>query len=409
MKYWIYRLLLVAIVLLAPQRGHAQSKSGVMVEITDEQTSDRTVSMKMRVIDQATGREVAGITERDVVIIQDGAELKESGLRLVATTTDATDPQNHTLPFNSKSPLIASGATIGIVADLSSALNLGAPAGTDYIVEIRQAVEQWISLGNTVAPGDPEAVGVFLPLAFNSQPLQPASAQGFSRDHNAIITALRQEPARDGATDLYDAVLAAVEATATEASRRGTPSYVVVFSDGTVTNKTTDPTDAILRKAEATNTIIIAVGIGNPTSLEKDINRLPKLAPATGGQYIQVAAGDREARIKAAYASLIKPVDRTGYDLAFNHTAPRDGKEHTFQVRVTLNGATWESQSLKIPEIGGPGPSPIQPLSAVQKDYLLLAVPLSVLAAALATLLATLGRKRPTRIELTSDADKTRN
>jgi hypothetical protein len=399
MKPWILVIALLALIGGVVRPIQAQS-AGFVVEVTDEQESNRSVTVQMRVIDPATRQEVGGISERDITIMQDGQVLNTQ-MRLESRTTNALDPATQSVPYNGSQNLIASGATIGIVADLSTALNRNAN-GADYIAEIRAAAEQWIKLGGPVAPGDPERIGLFIPRSQNAQALQPAGIDSFEFDHNKVISALRQEPPRDGATDLYDALLAAIEATSAEAQRRGTPAYVVVFSDGTVTNRTDDPSGLVLQKAAAGHAAVIGVGIGNPASLERDINRLPKIADATGGRYIQVAPAEREAALAQAYADLIIPVNRTAYTLTFLHTAPLDNEIHTFQIKINRDGQDWVGPTLPIP-FGAAAAVPTEPLPyvAVQKWYLLRTLPLAIIVAGAATFIAWLGRKKPTRIEPT--------
>ena len=395
------------ILMLLPSLVFAQTSYDVI--ISDVQTQGRTVTMKMRIVDQTTRQEVAGIEDKHITLYQDGTELRNTEVRLDSVTTDAFSTESNALPFDSNAPLIASGATVGMVVDLSQALNQGAEPGKDYVNEVRQAAELWIKQGEHVATRDPEQIGLFVPLASNTQALQPEAVKGFQYDHNLVIATVRQEPARSGATDLYDAVLTAIEQTSTKAQERGTPAYVVVFSDGTISGDSNTKAASVLDKAEAANVTLIAFGIGNPASLERDSNRLPHIAPATGGEYIYVAPDQREARIAEVYKQYIKPVDRTGYDLAFVHSAPVDNQEHTFQVRVTRNGQEWSSPVQPIPPADA-GEIGTIPLSEIQQWYLLRALPLGIVVAGLATALATLSKRTPGRSVLASrvDTNKTR-
>lgn len=405
MRRFFMRLGMLLVVLGLPLQTLAQT-AGYAVEITDEGVQDRLVTVQMVVVDQATKQEVDGITERDITILQDGVVLKtQVGVQARTTNANDKDPAKQTVAYNRSRNLTASGATVGIVVDLSTALNQDS-AGVDYVNEIKQATEQWINAGGPIALGDPERIGLFIPRASNSQALRPTSLKGFEFDHNLVITAVRNEPPRDGATDLYDAILAAIEATASEAQKRGTSAYVVVFSDGTITNRTDDPSALVLQKAAQNNTAIIAIGIGKPSSLESDINRLPKIGEPSGGRYLQIDAGQREAAMKQAYTDLILPVNRTAYTLSFQHTAPLDDQVHTFQIKVNRNGQDWASPTLPIPT--GPLPPdcviqgcPPLPYATVQQWYLWRALPLAIIVASIATFFAWLGRRKPTRIEPT--------
>ena len=391
MKTWILRCSL-ALLLLSPVLTYAQA--AYEVKLTDAQLlQDRVVNFKMRVTDTTTGQDVPPLEPGDIAIYQDGQLLTDSQLVMHVITTDATHPTSHTIPFDSQNVLRASGATIGLVTDLSVAL------GDPFIGEVRTAAESWINLGNAVSPNDPESIGLFIPRSSNSQSTRPASAPEFDRDHNKIIGVLRTEPPRDGATNLYGAVLEAVTATAAEAKKRGTDSYVVVFGDGSVTPDSAGMFSQIVDLANKNNTIIIAVGIGKTENLDKATNQLPNLASSTNGRYVAGGPEERPGNMDQAYKALVKPVNRTGYDLAFAHTAPRDDKQHTFQVKVTIAGQTWESSTLPIPIGGLATESEFTSLSQLQKYYLLRGVPAAIILAAVTTALATATRRRPTRID----------
>ncbi len=407
MKYLLHLCLLVLVLL--PTLASAQATTYDVI-VSDVQTNGRTVSMKLRVVDQSTKQEVANIAPDQITIFQDGSELRDTQVQLTATSTDAFNHDRDNIAFDSSQNLTASGATVGVVLDLSVALNKGAPAGTDYVKEARDAAELWINQGTDIATQDPEQIGLFIPLANNSQALQPEAVKGFQYDHNLVIERIRNEAAREGATDLYDAMLAAIEQTAATAKQRGTPAYVVVFSDGTVSGDSEAKAGLVLSKAEANNVTIVAFGIGNPTSLERDSNRLPHIAPATGGEYIQTPLDQREAKIADVYKQYIKPVDRTGYDLAFVHTAPVDNQEHTFQVHVTLGGQEWSSTVRAIPPDGAgisADPSAI-PLASLQQWYLLRAIPLAIILTALATGLATLSKRTNRNLSVAANDDMTK-
>ncbi|WP_110515001.1 hypothetical protein [Herpetosiphon llansteffanensis] len=391
MKTWILRCSL-ALLLLSPVLTYAQA--AYEVKLTDAQLlDDRVVNFKMRVTNTATGQDVPPLETGEIAIYQDGQLLTDSQLVMNAITTDATHDISHTIPFDSQNVLRASGATIGLVTDLSVAL------GDPFIGEVRAAAESWINLGNSVSPNDPESIGLFIPRSSNSQSTRPGGAPEFDRDHNRVIGVLRTEAPRDGATNLYGAVLEAVTATAAEAKKRGTDSYVIVFGDGSVTPDSAGLFSQIVDIANKNNTIIIAVGIGKPENLDKATNQLPNLASSTNGRYVAGGADVRPINMEQAYKALVKPVNRTGYDVAFVHTAPRDDKQHTFQVKVTIDGRTWESSTLPIPTEVSTTTSEFIPLSQIQKDYMLRGIPAAIILAAVTTALATATRRRPTRIE----------
>ena len=400
-------VMIICIGMISP--AVAQENAGYTIEISDIETFERTVRFKLRFIDQMTKREVAGLTTTNIAILQDGQVLKEPNLSLIEITAVANDPSKAKVAFNSRQNLIASGATVGIVADISSALNRNGN-GQDYVSEVRAAAEYWIGLGNNVAPSDPEAVGLFIPRASNDQSLRPNTAPDFSRDHNSIIRALRSTPTRNGATNLYSAILEAVTATSVEAQKRGTPGYVVVFSDGTISNDTPKLFAEVTAKAAETQISIIAIPIGDPRNLEKNSNQLPTLAGATNGRYVQANTLERTAALQQAYQELIKPVDRTGYEVTFNHSLPRDEQAHTFQLVINLAGQPWESPILNIPEFGTVANSSLQltPMTKVQQRYLFRAIPLAILIASLASIIATVRAQHRLRLATNFLQDKQR-
>ncbi|GIV98221.1 MAG: hypothetical protein KatS3mg057_2878 [Herpetosiphonaceae bacterium] len=220
---------LLILIMLAAMPGFVWAQPGLRIRVDDFKSNFPKLQADIRIIDPATGRDVTGLSARDVIILQDGVELKNPSTRV---TTFTTSPERPVLPFGNMQ-LRSGGAVIGIVLDLSTLLNDPGDPHTDYNARAKEVVRWWLEAGRNVAPADPELISIFQPATrLGNEPLQPEALASFVNDRNLVMMTMEQLVPRRGATFLYDAVLAAINATAHRARERGTDAYVLIVSDG---------------------------------------------------------------------------------------------------------------------------------------------------------------------------------
>ena len=343
----------------------AQTQLDVQVAAVERPGADQIV-VDLLVTDTQTGVDI-GIQPQEISVLENGrpAEIK---VELLQTTAAAP-----TLEIGSRQ-LQAQGATIGLVVDLSTAINVRGDA-VDYLAQQRELALVWLEQGRDTPS---EQIGLFLPPSYDQQEaMQLPGLEGFVHDRNLLIQALQSTAPRRGATQLHETIRAAIKATTVQAQATGTNGYVVVLSDGG------DPALAAEYITWAAEVPVLVFAVGSPEHIAFYAPPLERLAATTGGEY--VAQAD-PAAIATRYSQHIQVRHRRAYRLVITPQTMLEQQQHTLQVMVATQGMHGQSAVLHIPPFSLQSP-PLRPLMPVLGMYFLQALLGAVVLAASLTLL----------------------
>lgn len=388
----IYRLLcvLLMILLAAPSSANAQAVGELQPLAMGIDFPNVTIDFQ--VLDSA-GHSVVGLKPGNIQLSEDGKPVAQFTLR-EHTANAATPGLAVTLSDGMVHNLAAKGATIGIVFDATQLLNGTGSNAANHLEAARLAIEAFLlEPGDpqappirSMSPNSPERVGLFIPVDNAVQSLQPADLPGFTQDRYEVINALRNLQPRSGKTNLYAAVQAAIEATASESERTGTTAVVLVVSDGGDAISG-DTFNAVIDQANDRNVQVATFGIGTDNALEAGGFRLKQLADGTGGMYAQrpdaTAAG-------TVFTQLATPTATSIYTLNYQTAIIDDGKEHQIQIVVNLpDGGSVSNVIPFAPSVAfGVEPVSLNPLGDVLlRQYFLIALPAALLLSLLLTIM----------------------
>jgi len=150
----------------------------------------------------------------------------------------------------------------------------------------------------------------------------------FTSDAKTLRTALSAAIAAQGRTALYDAILAGLDYLTQGMEPR---KVLVVVSDGG-DNASTATFDEVLRKTQASNTVIYTIALADPVDRDANPGRLKRLAEATGGQAFEPREISAVADVLREIARDIRHTYTIGYIPA---NSARDGHFRRIRVRVT--------------------------------------------------------------------------
>jgi hypothetical protein len=368
--------MLVSMVVAAPL-AQAQSTSELEIHATTVAFPQVTIQFSVH---DATGRRVVGLGQSNIRLVEDGNPIPQFALDSQIADT-ATPVQQVALSDGSTYSLAATGATIGLVFDATQLLNGSGAKARDNLSVARLAIEAFLLESGdpppvrTLAPGNLEQVGLFIPVDQPSQTLQPDGATGFTQDRYALINALRGLQPRQGKTNLYAGVQAAIDATARQAEQMGTEAVVLVVSDGGDAISG-DTFNALITQATQRKVHIVAFGIGSDAALKSGGFRLKQLADGTGGVYLE---RPNAADAGAAFAQLAKPTPSAMYSLHYTTALIDDGKAHSVALQVNLPSGTVNYQ-FNLDTMHTAPPTTLQPLNDIlMRQYVVIALPVALL------------------------------
>ncbi|NTV62844.1 MAG: VWA domain-containing protein [Oscillochloris sp.] len=394
------RTLMVTLMLAlcTPVLAAAQGGSQAQIDPYALKFDGRTVEVLFRVVDRTTNRDIQGITNRDLNLLEDDTAIS-GAVELSESKTDAANPLLHVAiqaspngaaPVAGSKPVDLSvvGATIGIVFDASTLTNVAGDP-TDYVARGRQLLVSFLDAGRTTAAANPEAIGLFLPLsvpAVSGEQIRPADLPGFGQDRNAVINVLNRMSPRTGKTNVFDTLSVAVGATADAAAQRGTDAYVLVVTDGG-DSTSMGSYDALVAEALERKVRLLILGVGPQKRLAANASALTTLATKTGGAYL---GNPEPTAIQDFYLTNVGVTGQSAYTLRYTSSLIEDGKSHHLVIQLT--GPTSGS-SEPIPLGITSGQSKAHDLSQALRTYALWAIPMAiVLSLVLTGLLALLQR-----------------
>lgn len=354
--------------------------------------TQRTVTIQFSVCD-SNGVPLSGYTQNAVRLNEDGRPV--ANVAFQALTADQTNPAlTAPLANGNAVALSAIPASIGIVFDATQLLNgTGSNLG-DHIGAGRIAIESFLLESGdpppprTIVPANPERVAVFIPADQPGQSLRPNDLPDFTADRYLVINTLRVGlPVRQGKTNLFAAVQAAIEATARDARQRGAPALVLVVSDGGDA-LTGDAFNSLVSQATQQNVRILTFGVGTDRALQNNGFRLQQLAESTGGRYWQ---RPNEADASAAFAQFVTANPASIYTVRYETAIIDDGQPHqaTLEVATPAGNLTY---TMPI-SVTGSGNSELLPVwDVLLRQYFLLAVPVLILVSAIVVLMMAVFR-----------------
>jgi hypothetical protein len=396
MRKWLLLSLLVVLsgLPLWVDQSFAQSTicpaSGMNVLATNQ--VGRKVTIQFSICD-ANGVAISTVQPSAVRLIED----EQVVLNPVFQTflADQREPIQVSLANGGSTVLSAVGASIGIVFDATQLLNGSGTDVRDNIGAGRVVIEAFLlEPGDpppvrTVALGDPERVGLFIPTDQPDQSLRPNDLPDFTADRYAVVNTLRVGlPIRQGKTNLFAAVQAAIEATARDAQRRGAQAIVVVVSDGGDAISG-DALNTIVARAVQAQVKILAIGVGSDRALQTNGFRLQQLAEATGGRYLQRPSEQAVAELFTQFVTA-QPVAM--YEVSYETAVLDDGRAHSVRLEVTTaNGTLTYAMPVNPGNAGQSGQ--LRPVwEELVRGYLLFAVPSLVIITLIVIGIFAMGR-----------------
>lgn len=372
---WVALLvsLSLGLVLVAPWTTQAQSGATVeFLSINLESYPEFTIDFRVR---DGANRDILGVAEPDVEVIEDGAPILPPFEGFEKTETYSTtlvplaDPA---VPMTAT--LRGRGAAIGIVFDAS------ALRGVQAVAAGQMAIGHFLDQTGQQADIDPERVSLFIP---GDDPEQPTQVIDFTNDINSIRNYFIQEPAfsRAGSTNLYNTVLTAVRATDAYARQNpGRKGVVLVVSHGANQMAEGSVLTDITNLANERGITIITFGIGSDDDLERIGFQLRRIADATGGAYYE-RPNENLDMVRLAYTSHVTVTGAGIYRLRYRTALFQDDTRHTLVLRVRLpNGEQVESRTIPI-DLGSDAPNGWPLLRTVMiENYFVFAVPIMLLA-----------------------------
>lgn len=266
------------------------------------------------VVRDAFGRGVGGLKAQDFVVEEDG--------RVVPTEQIQVTPTDES----------AAIATVAIVADISVLL------GSKGIEEVRNDV--YLLLRHLLHHAREAEVALFVPRSNALD--QSLIVVPFTTDVEKALRALADTEPRSGRTDLYNAVVAAVNTSADRAVQHGGPAYVVVLSDGqdrtSIVGSGVSGANEAARLAEERHVPVFTFGYGR----SRGAALMAQVADRTGGTY---QPNPTEEDITAFANTILASARGGSYELAYQSSLPADGVEHALTLRVLVDNLPLTAES----------------------------------------------------------------
>ncbi|GIV90515.1 MAG: hypothetical protein KatS3mg055_3033 [Chloroflexus sp.] len=384
MKRWLILslLLLVGFLSIGVHSSLAQQPvcAGPGLNVLAARQVNRTVTMQFSVCD-TNGVPINTVTGNAIRLVEDGQIV--SDVNFQQRVADQTTPvQAVPLVDGTAVSLNAIGASIGIVFDATQLLNGTGTNVQDNIGAGRVAIEAFLLQAGdpppprTVAPGNPERIGLFIPADQPGQLLQPNDLPGFTTDRYAVVNTLRIGlPIRQGKTNLFAAVQAALQATVRDAQQRGGQAIVMVVSDGGDL-LTSDAFNTLVNQAVQQNVRILAIGVGGDQALQKNGFRLQQLAESTGGAYMQRPS---EQDVGQLFERFVTAQPVTVYEVSYDTAVIDDGRPHQVVLEVTTTNGNF-NYTMPITAGSGATTTQLRPVwDVLLRQYFLFAIPALVM------------------------------
>ena len=264
------------------------------------------LTMSVTVVDEKSGKSIAGLTKDDFVLLEDGRQRPITGFRAVTETTENRVPLG-----------------LGLVLDVSSSMT------QDRIDSMRTAVEALINK-RLNSPNDQ--------LYFMEFAAAPKLVVPWTSDRKEIMNAVRKIKTRDG-TAIYDAIAAAIPVSAQGQNKK---EVILVITDGADTHsKVKRPQLAeMARRAEVMVYALVVtdeerVSVQrDTTAIRQSVLELSQVTDATGGR-TQFVRGFQE--LESALGGFGKDLT-SQYEVSFEGSAPKDGQFHSVRVGVRRQG-----------------------------------------------------------------------
>ena len=307
-----------ALFVLTPFSLHAAALGTAQLEIVAVDSSRLpTVDVTVQVRD-ASGHGVSGLNAAAFSIEEQGRTIPGEQVHLA------------------ESQVAAGSLSVAIVADTSALL--GSQATAQIRADTRSLITQLTDQAGSTG------VGLFVPRGSASTTDQRIEALPFTNDRSAALAAVDQLGERRGQTDLYNAVVAAITASADAAAQRGGPAYVVVLSDGldrtSIVGAGQNGANEAARIAEERRVRVVTLGYG--AALRRGSPLLTQLADRAAGSY---QANPSAEQLGALAAELRNAASGGTYTLRFASALPADGAEHPLIIRTRLNDQNIDAAS----------------------------------------------------------------
>ncbi|MBC8162656.1 MAG: hypothetical protein H7Z42_15705, partial [Roseiflexaceae bacterium] len=307
--------LLGAVVLLAwlPAPAFSAEPASQLEILAVDAASHPEITLTVRVRD-ASGRGVGGLRAEDFIVEE---QRTIPGERLTLEELDVAAP-----------------ITIALVPDLSALL------GERSLAQIRA---DGANLLAQLSQNGAVELGLFVPRAAADASL-PLQTLAFTADSAIVAEALDETAPRSGQTDLYNAVAAAISATAERAAARGGPAAVIVFGDGldrtSIVGSGASGANQAAQLAETRRVQVLALGYG--TSLRRGEAILTQLADRAGGVY----QGSPDAAALDGLAERLRAEAQGGtYRLRYSSLLEADGANHPLGVRLQVEDRELSAQT----------------------------------------------------------------
>lgn len=355
-------IVLTCLSLLFVSASMAQTQGRIRVIESNDTFPQPEAVIEVR---DSQNRPITGLDSTNFTILQDNRPIAPDDVQVQEKSGEALGP------------------AVAFVLDASALLSASeVEAARTAAVGLLQAVPQ-------ANASNPELISLFVPSSSPEQVSQIADFRTFSHDHNAIINYLNtQLQLQPGTTRLYAVTNEAIISVSEKAKERGTPAYVVIFSDGrdSLTANDFERTLALAREHGVT---FLAYGYGPKKDSDIGANRLRQLATETQGSYLDHPSADQAVK---AYLDLVKATPQTSYNVNFTSPLAADDDVHSWQILVNVDGTEIQSQQLLFRATLAA--QNLQPLSSVMGRYLMWAVPIAVAVSAMLTLLLMVWQQR---------------
>ncbi len=302
---WIMCLLLTLSTGHTPEARAGFVRTGQVQIISVDASAYPQVSAAV-VVRDAFGRGVGGLKAQDVVIEEHG--------RVVPTEHIQITPTGEPTAI----------VTVAIVADISALL------GSQGIEEVRDDV--YLLFKHLLHNADEAEVALFVPRSNALD--QSLIVAPFTTDFEEALRALENTEPRNGRTDLYNAVVAAVNTSADRAIQHGGPAYVVVLSDGqdrtSIVGSGVSGANEAARLAEERHVPVFTFGYGR----NRGAALMAQVADRTGGTY---QPNPTEEDITAFVNTMLASARAGSYEVTYRSSLPADGAEHVLTIRVLVD------------------------------------------------------------------------
>jgi hypothetical protein len=302
---WVMCLLLTLSAVHAPEARAGFVRTGQVQIMSVDASAHPQVSAAV-VVRDAFGRGVEGLKAQDVVVEEHGRVVPTEHIQITPTGEPAAI------------------ATVAIVADISALL------GSQEIEEVRDDV--YLLFKHLLHNADEAEVALFVPRSNALD--QSLIVAPFTTDFEEALRALENTEPRNGRTDLYNAVVAAVNTSADRAIQHGGPAYVVVLSDGqdrtSIVGSGVSGANEAARLAEERHVPVFTFGYGR----NRGAALMAQVADRTGGTY---QPNPTEEDITAFVNTMLASARAGSYEVTYRSSLPTDGAEHVLTIRVLVD------------------------------------------------------------------------